>query len=92
MLPMTFGGRWGGTRVEGGRELGGVMLKGGEEIQLRLSSMHFSLCPDVGDTLFQVFAASIDERSAGTGVPLHPRMEGRRGGGEVDGNYRRGCM
>lgn len=65
----------GGTRVEEGREVGGVMLKGGEEIQLKVYSMHFSFCPDVGDTLFKLFAASSYELSAGTGLTLHLRME-----------------
>lgn len=51
------------------------MLKGGEEIQLKVYSMHFSFCPDVGDTLFKLFAASSYELSAGTGLTLHLRME-----------------
>lgn len=67
------------------------MLKGGEEIQLKVYSMHFLFCPDVGDTLFQVFAASSHKLSAGTRFTLHLRVEGWRGR-EVDGNYRRGCM
>lgn len=84
MLSMSFGG-WreeGGGRRGGGisgkesREVGGMMLKGGEEIQLKVCSMHISFCPDVGDTLFKVFAASSYKLSAGTGVTLHLRMEG----------------
>lgn len=70
------GGRRGGISGKKSREVGGMMLKGGEEIQLKVCIMHFSFCPDVGDTLFKVFAASSNKLSAGTGVTLHLRMEG----------------